>query len=51
MGWTTGVRFRAGARDFSLLHIAQTDSGTYPASYPVGTVSTFRGGKAAGAWN
>jgi hypothetical protein len=34
-----------------LLHIVQTDSGVYPASYPVGTGErvSFPGGKASGA--
>jgi hypothetical protein len=35
-GWTAGVRFPAGAKDFSLLHIVQTGSGARP--YPTGTV-------------
>jgi hypothetical protein len=42
--WTAGVRFPAGASDFSLLHSVQTGPGAHPASYPMGTV-----GKAAGA--
>jgi hypothetical protein len=33
--------------DFSLLHNVQTGSGTHPASYPIGTVCSFSGGKAA----
>jgi hypothetical protein len=33
-GWTTGVRFPAGARDFNLLCNVQTGSGAHPASYP-----------------
>jgi len=28
-----------------------TGSGTHPASYPVGTGDSFRGGEAAGAWS
>jgi hypothetical protein len=34
---------------FSLLHIVQTDSGSHPASYPMGTGGSFPGGKEAGA--
>jgi hypothetical protein len=37
MGWTPGVRFLGGARDFSLLHSVQTGSRAHPVSYPVGT--------------
>jgi hypothetical protein len=37
-GWTTGVRFPAVVRDFSLLNRFQACSGALPASY---TVSTF----------
>jgi hypothetical protein len=36
-GWLDGVRFMAGARDFSLLHIVQTGAGAHPASYAMGT--------------
>jgi hypothetical protein len=50
-GWTTGVRFPAGARDFSLLHRVQTGSGAHPASYTIGTGGSFPGDKAAGAWS
>jgi hypothetical protein len=32
-GWTTGVRFRAGERDFPLLYSVQTGAGAHPASY------------------
>jgi hypothetical protein len=45
-GWTIGVWFPAGARDFCLLRSVQTGTGSHPASYPMGT-----GGKAAGAWS
>jgi hypothetical protein len=45
-GWTAGVRFPVGARDFSLLHSVQTSFGAYPA-YPVGTGGSFLGVKAA----
>jgi hypothetical protein len=43
------VRFPAGAGNFSLHHRIQIDSGSHPASYPVGTGVSFLGGKAAGA--
>jgi hypothetical protein len=43
------VRFPAGARNFSLLHRVQNDSGAHPASYSMGTRCSFPGGKAAGA--
>jgi hypothetical protein len=36
-GWTAGVRFPAGARDFSILH----SSGAHPASYAMGTGDDF----------
>jgi hypothetical protein len=49
--WTAGVRFLAGARDFSLLHSVQTGSGAHPASCPMGTKVPFSGSRAAGAWN
>jgi hypothetical protein len=48
-GSTAGVRFPAGARDFSLLHSVQNGSGAHPASYPVVPEALSRGGKAAGA--
>jgi hypothetical protein len=43
-----GVRFPAGAGNFSLRHHVQTDSGANPASYPVGTADSFPGVKAVG---
>jgi hypothetical protein len=43
------VRFPAAAGKFSLHHRVQNDSGAYQASYPVGTMGSFPGGKAAGA--
>jgi hypothetical protein len=43
-----GVRFPAGAGSFSLRHHVQTDSGAHPASYPIGTRSSFLGCRAAG---
>jgi hypothetical protein len=47
----SGVRFSAGAGNFSLNHRVQNGSGAHPASYPMGTRSSFPGGKAAGAWS
>jgi hypothetical protein len=41
------VRFPAGAGNFSLYHRVQNVSGAHPASYPMGTRCSFRGGKAA----
>jgi hypothetical protein len=46
--WMAGVRFQAGAKCFSLLHSAQTNSVAHPASYPMGAVGSFTGGKTAG---
>jgi hypothetical protein len=43
------VRFPAGAGKFSLHHRVQDGSGAHPASYPMDTRGSFRGGKAAGA--
>jgi hypothetical protein len=45
----SGVRFPAGAGNFSLHHRVKNGSGAYPASYPMGTRGFFPGGKAAGA--
>jgi len=39
-----GFHSRQGAGNYCLRHPVQTDPGTHPASYPIGT-----GGKAAGA--
>jgi hypothetical protein len=36
-------------QEFSLLHVVQTRSGAHLAPYPMGTVGSFSGGKAAGA--
>jgi hypothetical protein len=36
-------------QEFSLLHIVKTGSGTHLASYPMGTVGFFSGGKATEA--
>jgi hypothetical protein len=45
----SGVRFPAGARNFSLHHRVQNGSRARPASYPMGIRVSFSGGKAAGA--
>jgi hypothetical protein len=42
-----GVRFPAGAANFSLRRHIQSGSGTHLASYPMGTGGSFPGGKAA----
>jgi hypothetical protein len=49
MSWLAGVRYLLGARDFSLFHNVQPESGVHPGYYTMGTVDSFRGGKAAGA--
>jgi hypothetical protein len=41
-----GVRFLAGAKDFSCSLSVQTGSGAHPASCPMGTGGPFPGGKA-----
>jgi len=46
-GWTTGVRFPAGAGKFSLRHRAQTGP---PSFLSMGTSGYFIGDKAAGSW-
>jgi hypothetical protein len=45
----SGVRFSAGAGNFSLHRRVQNGSAAHPASYPMGTRGSFPGGKAAGA--
>jgi hypothetical protein len=40
-----GVRFPAGAEDFSSILCVQTGSGTHPASCTMGTGGPFPGGK------
>jgi hypothetical protein len=37
MGWTTGIRYPAVAKDISVLHSVKTYSGAHLASYPIGT--------------
>jgi hypothetical protein len=51
MGLTVGVQFPAEARDFSLLHSIQTGFVAHPASYPMGTGSSFPTGKVARVWS
>jgi hypothetical protein len=46
-GRGTGVRFAAGARDFSLLHSLQTGSETHAASCTMDTGRSLPGGKLA----
>jgi hypothetical protein len=41
--------FPVGAGNFSLNHRVQNGSEAHPVSYPMGTRSSFPGGKAAGA--
>jgi hypothetical protein len=43
MGWTTGVKFTARTKMefFSLKHNVQSGSGAHPASYPMGTRSSY----------
>jgi hypothetical protein len=50
-GWTTeGLEFESRrGQEFSLLQVVQTASGSQPASYPMGNVGSFPGGKAAEA--
>jgi hypothetical protein len=43
------VRFSAEAGNFSLHQRVQTGAGDQPASYPMGTICPFPGGKAVGA--
>jgi hypothetical protein len=45
------VRFPVGAGNFSLNYRVQNGSGAHRVSYPMGTTSSFPGGKAAGAWS
>jgi hypothetical protein len=44
----SGVRILVRAGNFSFLHHVQTGSGAHTASYPMGTVGSFFGGKVAG---
>jgi hypothetical protein len=47
----SGVRFTAGAENFSLRHRVHTGSGAHPASHPTVIGGSFPWGKAAGARN
>jgi hypothetical protein len=47
----SGVRFPAGAGNFSLHHGVQNGCGAHPASYAMGTRGSFPGVKAAGEWS
>jgi hypothetical protein len=47
--WTTKGSESRWRQQFSLLHAIQTGSGARPPSYPMGTGSSFPGGKAARA--
>jgi hypothetical protein len=40
------VRSQSGVEDFSSSRCVQTGSGAHPATYPMGTVGPFPGGKA-----
>jgi hypothetical protein len=44
-GWTIGVRSPTGTEHSSSSSCVQTGSGAHPASYPMGTGGSFRGGK------
>jgi hypothetical protein len=44
-GWAAWVRFPTEARNFSLIHSVDTDSGAHPASYPMSTGGFFLGGR------
>jgi hypothetical protein len=46
-----GVRVPVGSRIFTSPCRSQTGSGVHPTSYTMGTVGSFPGGKAAGAWS
>jgi len=48
---SVSIKTRGNDEIFSLHHCAQTGSGAYPASYPMGNRGSFPGGKAAGAWS
>jgi hypothetical protein len=44
-GWTDGVRFSIGARDFCHLYSVLTSSGAYLASYPEDAAGSFPAAK------
>jgi hypothetical protein len=47
-GWATEGSESRYSKNFSLLHVVQTGSGTHPASYPMSTGASFSGGRTAG---
>jgi hypothetical protein len=49
-GWTARVRFKARAKEFTLLHNIQADPEVHPVSYPMGIGGFCTGSKASGAW-
>jgi hypothetical protein len=49
VGIPTGYGMDDRGVGVSLLHTVQTGSGADPASYPMGTMGSFPGGKATGA--
>jgi hypothetical protein len=48
--WRSGIRILTGEINFYIHRNVHTGSGTYPASYWMGTGIPSLGGKAAGAW-
>jgi hypothetical protein len=48
MGWTAGVRFLAGAKDFLFSTAPRPALGPHPASYPLGTGALSPGVKRLG---
>jgi len=48
---SSGVRVQVEAGNFSPHHRVQTGSAARPASYPMGSWSSFPGGKAADSWS
>jgi hypothetical protein len=49
-GWL-GVRVPTKAGIFSLHHRVQTGSEAHQASFPMGNMGSFHGGKASGVWS
>jgi hypothetical protein len=47
--WKAGVQFPTGTRDFTFLYSVQNGSVAHPASYPMGNVDSFSGGKVTSA--
>lgn len=50
MGWTAGVLFQAGTRDFYPPHRVKTGYVEHPSFYPVDTRGSFPEGKVARPW-